>query len=520
MTAIELRGIVKRFGPVIANDGIDLALKPGEIVALVGENGAGKSTLVNILYGALQPDAGEIRVAGEPVIFASPHDAIARGLGMVHQHFMLFPSLSVAENVVFAAEPARRAGLLGRLVPGLIDREAALQRVADLSRRHGLDVDPEARVSDLPVGVRQRVEILKLLHRSAEVLILDEPTAVLTPGERQGLFDVLDRLRDQGKAILFITHKLDEVMALSDRAVVLRDGERVASLDTRETTEEVIASAMIGRDLDWNRRAPAGTPGEVILEVDDLRVAGLSAADGVSELVRGVSLQVHRGEIVGLAGVAGNGQSALIEAVVGLRPAAAGTIAIAGRDVTRDSVADRRAAGMAYVPEDRHRAGMAPDASVHDNLLMGHHRQLTRYGFLAPGRVAGFCRGLLARLGIVLGDAEDAQGAGARLPASALSGGNQQRLVLGRELARDGALLIAEQPTRGVDIQAIARIRDELIAYRDAGHGVLLVSSELSEILALCDRIAVMYEGRVIGELDREQAGEAELGLLMAGRAA
>jgi ABC-type uncharacterized transport system ATPase subunit len=521
MTAISLRGIVKRFGAVTACDGVDLDVRGGEIVALVGENGAGKSTLMHILHGEIAPDAGSITVAGQAVRFGSPADAIAAGLGMVHQHFMLFPSLTVAENVVFAAEPRRR---------GFFDRTAAHAVVHELAGRYGLAVDPGARVAALPVGVRQRVEILKLLYRRAQVLILDEPTAVLAPAERAGLFAVLGRLRAEGKGIVFITHKLDEVLAVSDRAVVLRAGRVVAEARTSETTAEALAAAMVGRAPEALPGAPPGQPpgalagglpgalpgalpdgrpGEVLLEAVDLHVDGRG-----SEAVRGVSLTVRAREIVGIAGVAGNGQSLLVQALVGLGRAAvrSGAVRICGVDVTTAPVAARRAAGLAYVPEDRQRTGLALGASVADNLVMGHHRRHSRRGLLGRRALRALARALVEAFG-VQGDRLDRE-------AATLSGGNQQKLVLARELAHEAAVLVAEQPTRGVDLGAARAVHEALLGYRDAGYGVLLVSADLGELLALADRILVMYEGRILGELDRAQADEAVLGQLMAGQGA
>jgi simple sugar transport system ATP-binding protein len=528
MTAVSLRGIVKRFGAVTACDGIDLDVGAGEILAVVGENGAGKSTLMHILHGEVAPDAGSIAIAGREVRFGSPADAIAAGVGMVHQHFMLFPSLTVAENVVFMAEPRR-----GRFRPfQLFDRASAHDAVRALAGRYGLAVDPGARVAELSVGVRQRVEILRLLHRGAQVLILDEPTAVLAPAERAGLFAVLARLRAEGRAIVFITHKLDEVLAVSDRAVVLRSGRVVAEARTADTTPEAmiaaLAAAMIAApgpatgapDASMQR----GQPGAVLLEVADLHVAGRGA-----ERVRGVSLTVRAGEIVGVAGVAGNGQSRLVEALVGLHAVQRGAVRLRGLDVTAASVAARRGAGLAYVPEDRQRTGLALGASVADNLVMGQHRS-GRRGWLLDRRALRAMAGRMAEEFAVRSDGLDQA-------AATLSGGNQQKLVLARELARARAssqassqsslggsggagVLVAEQPTRGVDLGAARAVHEALLRHRDAGHGVLLVSADLGELLALADRILVMYEGRILGALDRGQADEAALGRLMAGQGA
>ncbi|MDQ0937976.1 ABC transporter ATP-binding protein [Streptomyces turgidiscabies] len=489
--AVELRGITKRFPGTLANDAVDLTVRRGEIHALMGENGAGKSTLMSVLYGMERPDAGSVRVDGREVAFADPGDALAAGLGMVHQSFKLFDSLTVAENVVYAAEPRRF---------GLVDRGAASRRVRELAEEHGLAVDPDARVGDLPVGLRQRVEILKLLHRGARTLILDEPTAVLTPTEADALFAVLKSLAAQGRSVILVTHKLREVLECSDRVTVLRDGRVVAGLVTAETSADEIAAAMTGRAVELDRVHAPGTPGDVILDVTDL------ATDGV----RDVRLTVRAGEIVGIAGVASNGQSELVEALAGLRPVSAGRVALLGGDITHASATERRAKGLAYVPEDRHAVGTAPAASVADNLAMGHHRtSLSSRGLLPPAAVRGHARRLIERFGI--------KAASPEVPASSLSGGNLQKLLIGRELAHDAPLLLVEQPTRGVDIGAVQNIHDQLIAYRDAGHAVLLVSAELSEIRGLADRVLVMYEGRVTASYEKAAADERTLGLAMAG---
>ncbi|GAA2111272.1 ABC transporter ATP-binding protein [Actinomadura alba] len=496
---VEMRGIVKHFPGVRANDGIDLTVAPGEIHALMGENGAGKSTLMSILYGMQRPDAGTILIGGREVSFTSPTQAIAAGLGMVHQGFKLFPSLSVTDNVVYGREPRRR---------GLIDRAAARRKVAELSERFGLGVDPGAPVAELPVGVRQRVEILKLLYRDARVLILDEPTAVLTPAETGALFDVLRGLAAHDRTVLIVTHKLREVMALSDNVTVLRDGRVAARLRTAATTPAEIAEAMTGRAIELDRRYPAGAIGGPVLEVTGLTVRGEGRP-----LVDRVSCTVRAGEVVGIAGVAGNGQTELIEALVGLRPPDGGRVTVDGRDVTDAPVAARRAAGLAYVPEDRAEVGSAPDASIGDNLAMGFHRAepLTVRGLLRPAAVRAHARRLIGEFGVKAGDPAD--------PVSTLSGGNHQKVILGREMAHDARLLVVEQPTRGVDIGSIQNIHARLIGYRDAGHAILLVSAELSEIIGLSDRILVMSEGRIATELDRGEADERRLGLAMAGAA-
>ncbi|MFF3849334.1 ABC transporter ATP-binding protein [Streptomyces sp. NPDC002328] len=491
--AVELRGITKRFPGTLANDAVDLTVRHGEIHALMGENGAGKSTLMSVLYGMERPDAGSLYVGGREVSFGDPGDAMAAGLGMVHQSFKLFDSLTVAENVVYAAEPRRF---------GFVDRAAARRRVNELAEAHGLAVDADARVGELPVGLRQRVEILKLLHRGARTLILDEPTAVLTPTEADALFVVLRSLAAQGRTVILVTHKLREVLEVSDNVTVLRDGRVAARLRTAETTADEIAAAMTGRSVELDRVHPPGAPGDVVLDV-----AGLSAGPAVRE----VGLTVRAGEIVGVAGVAGNGQHEFVEALAGLRPVTAGRVTLSGRDVTHAPAAGRRAAGLAYVPEDRHAVGTAPAASVADNLAMGHHRTAlsSRRGLLPPAAVRAHARRLVERFAVKASTPE--------LPASALSGGNLQKLLIGRELAHEAPLLLVEQPTRGVDIGAVQNIHDQIVAYRDAGHAVLLVSAELSEIRGLADRVLVMYEGRVTAAYAKDELDERTLGLAMAG---
>ncbi|MGH9246889.1 MAG: ABC transporter ATP-binding protein [Acidimicrobiales bacterium] len=495
---LELRGITKRFPGVVANDDIDLVVRAGEIHALVGENGAGKTTLMSILYGLFPPDEGEIRIRGEEVGFHSALDAIRAGLGMVHQSFKLFPSLTVAQNVVFRAEPSR---------VGFVDRDRSAAEVRELADRYGLSVDPRAKVEDLPVGVLQRVEILKALYREARVLILDEPTAVLTPQERDSLFQVMRRLKEAGRTILFVTHKLGEVMAVSDRLTVLRQGRVAADLVTAATDAAEISRHMTGRVVDIDARLGGPPPEEPVLEVDDLRVVGehdLLAVDGVS-------FSVRRREVVAIAGVAGNGQHELVEALIGLRPADAGTVTVDGHDVSDATVSRRRRAGVAYVPEDRYRVGTAATASIWTNLLMGFQRR------------PAFRRGLWRRTDRVrrharrLVEAFDIRSAPIDSPVASLSGGNLQKLVVAREMEQDGSLLIAEQPTRGVDIGSIDFIHHRLTEFRDAGGAVLLVSAELSEILRLATRILVMYEGRIVAELDPAATDESEIGLHMTG---
>lgn len=496
MYELELRGITKRFPGVLANDHIDLAVRSGEIHAVVGENGAGKTTLMSILYGLLAPDEGEILVRGEPVRLRSALDAITHGLGMVHQAFKLFPTLTVAENVVFRAEPRRR---------GLLDRAAAAAAVSELAEQHGLAVDPNAKVEHLPVGVLQRVEILKALYRKANILILDEPTAVLTPQERDTLFAVMRSLRESGRTILFITHKLNEVMAISDRVTVLRGGAVVADLVTAETSPTEISRYMTGRDVDLERPHGAGTAREVVLAIRDLTVIGEHGLVVIDE----VGFEVAAGEIVGIAGVAGNGQTELIEAITGLRRPERGSIEIGGTDVTSASVAARRAAGMTYIPEDRHGVGTAAAGSLTRNLLMGFQRRFSHNGWLDRSAIDDHTKALVDRFGIKAVDGS--------IPVSTLSGGNLQKVVVAREMSHGGAtLVIAEQPTRGVDIGALEFIHRQLIDFRDRGGAVLLVSAELWEIKTLASRVLVLFEGKVVGEY-QPAASETDLGLAMTG---
>lgn len=495
---LELRRITKRFPGVVANDAVELTVRSGEIHAIVGENGAGKTTLMSMLYGLFPPDEGEILVRGEPVHFHSARDAIDAGLGMVHQAFKLFPTLTVAENVVFRDEPTRR---------GMIDREASRALVAELARTYGLAVDPSAVVETLPVGVLQRVEILKALYRDARILILDEPTAVLTPQERDMLFDVIRRLRDAGRTILFITHKLGEVMAVSDRVTVLRNGRSVAELVTSETSPAEITRHMVGRDVELDRRAQAHHAGDIVLSVDGLTVLG--EHDRV--VVDDVSFCVRSGEIVGVAGVAGNGQTEMIEALAGLRQSERGQVELTGSDITHADVATRRRRGLAYVPEDRHLVGATHHGTVWENLLMGHHREaeISRRGWFRFDAVRQLVSALVERFAI--------RASSVSTPAATLSGGNLQKLVVAREMAYEAPLLIAEQPTRGIDIGAIEFIHRQLLDYRDAGGALLLVSAELSEILALSTRVLVMFEGRIVAELDPARVDEQEIGRYMTG---
>ncbi|HUO51641.1 MAG TPA: ABC transporter ATP-binding protein [Gemmatimonadaceae bacterium] len=497
--AVSLEGIEKRFGAVRANRGASLVVAPGEIHALVGENGAGKSTLMRILAGLIAPDAGRAEVDGRDVTGWRTADAIAAGVGMVHQHFMLVPTLTVAENVVLGREPHRGPAL---------DLRRARAEVAEVAARYGLRVEPSRMVGELSVGEAQRVEILKALFRGARLLILDEPTAVLSPPEVQELWRVLRALRAGGGTIVLITHKLDEVMQVSDRITVMRRGETVARMTTRDTTPAEIARAMVGREVALGGAPPsAGTAGAPALTVRDLVVAGARRPREVD----GVSFTVAAGEILGIAGVEGNGQSALLDALAGLRPAASGTVMLGDRDVTALGVRERSALGLAHIPEDRHRRGLVLDYSVADNLILGRQRAYARWGRMDRARIAEHARAAVERF--------DIRPADPALPARALSGGNQQKVVIAREMGGDFTVLLAAQPTRGVDVGAIEFIHAQLRAARAAGKAVLLVSAELQEVLALADRVAVMYGGRFVGLVPRAQASESSLGPLMTGAA-
>jgi ABC-type uncharacterized transport system ATPase subunit len=498
---IELRGIDKWFGVVHANRDVSLVVRTGTIHGIVGENGAGKSTLMGILYGYYRPDRGEILVRGQAAGLRSAQDALAAGIGMVHQHFMLVEPFTVLENVVLGVEGGFRLGA------GLARARAELER---LGRQYHLEVDPDARVADLGVGQRQRVEILKALYRGADLLILDEPTAVLTPPEADHLFEILSALRRQGKTVLLITHKLREIREVTDVVTVMRQGRVVATLPTAETTPERLAELMVGRSVALRVDKTPSRPGEPILEVDDLVV---DDAWGVRR-VKGVSFAVRRGEIVGVAGVAGNGQSELLEALAGIRPVTSGRIRWKARELT--DAAPRsprrwRRLGLSHVPEDRHRMGLVIPFAGRESAILGYHGDATYNGPICLHRaaVAASWDRQAAEYDIRPGDG--------LLPTSAFSGGNQQKIVLARELDRHPELLLIGQPTRGVDIGAIEFIHRRLVALRDAGKALLVVSVELDEILALADRILVMHDGRIVGDVPRASASERELGLMMAG---
>jgi ABC-type uncharacterized transport system ATPase subunit len=500
---LELREITKRFGGVVANDRVNIAVAPGTIHALVGENGAGKSTAMRIAYGFYTPDSGQIVVDGRPRDIRTPHDAIALGLGMVHQHFMLVSPMTVVENIVLGAEPGSALSL---------DRRQAAAQIRDLSREFGLAVDPDATVNRLSVGQQQRVELLKALYRRARLLILDEPTAVLTPQEVQEFFAILRRMREQGRTVVLITHKLSEVLAISDDVTVMRDGRVVGRLKTGETNAAEIARVMVGRDVLLRVEKGPAKPGEVRLRVQNLSVAG----DGGHARVKRMSFDVRAGEIVGIAGIEGNGQTELIEALAGLVPTAlmSGSIVFRGQEIARLNARRRREIGIAHVPEDRHRRGLLLDSSLAENAILGVHYRppvVSRAGAVLLDQSA-----IRRRTAQLIRDF-DVRPPEPSLPARALSGGNQQKLIIGREFELPPALLLVSQPTRGVDIGAIEFIHRKIVAMRDAGAAVLLVSAELEEVTALSDRLLIVHEGRIAGEVDPLRSSSEEIGLLMTG---
>jgi general nucleoside transport system ATP-binding protein len=501
---LELQSITKRFGSLVANDHIDLSVAPGTIHALLGENGAGKSTLMNILYGLLQPDEGKILVDGQPVTIHSPRDALAQGVGMVHQHFMLVPVFTVAENVALGHEQTKPLGWL--------DRRRMRTRVRDLSEQYGLRVEPDALTEDLPVGVQQRVEILKALVRDAQVLILDEPTAVLTPGETEDLFRIMRELRASGKAIVFISHKLKEVQAIADTVTILRRGQVVGQRPP-STSEDELAALMVGRNVQLRVSKTPAKPGRIVLDVKDL-VVPTGHADLPGEehapAVNGLTFRVRAGEILGIAGVQGNGQTELCEALMGLLPATSGSVHLNDRDITGITPQARLRGGIGYIPEDRQQDGLVSSFPVSENIVLDTYDRKP------------YASGLALNLTAIRETAEervkeyDIRTQSITTPVGTLSGGNQQKVILAREVGRNVSLLLASQPTRGLDVGSIEFVHKRIIEERDRGVAVILVSSELDEIYALSDRIAIMYEGRFTGFRPPDVPVE-ELGLLMAG---
>ena len=498
--AVHLEGITKRFPGVVANDEVDLEVEEGSVHALLGENGAGKTTLMNVLYGLYQPEGGVVHVHGESRDFETPRDAIDAGIGMIHQHFMLVDTLTTAENIVLGHEPRKWGGLA-------MDRAQAERDVAELSERYGFDVDPTATVEDVSVGVQQRVEILKALYGGADVLILDEPTAVLTPQEVEDLFEVFDELAAEDKTIIFITHKLGEAMEAADDITVLRDGKNVGTVDANETTREELAELMVGREVLLETDKQPAEPGDVGLSVSGLRVTD----DRGVEQLGGVDITAREGEVFGIAGVDGNGQSELVAAVTGLETPDEGSVSLAGRDVTSLSRRERIENGMAYVPEDRQERGLVMEFNLVENGLLGsqHRAPFAEGGRIDWGRSRDHAESVIEEY--------DVRPPNADAEAVSLSGGNQQKFIVGREFARDPEVVVASHPTRGVDVGSIEFIHERLLDLRAAGKTILLVSSKLDEVQQLSDRLAVMYEGEIMDVVDPDRTTEEELGLLMAG---
>lgn len=496
--ALELRGITKQFPGVLANDDVNLTVAEGETLALLGENGAGKTTLMNILYGLYTPTSGEVLVDGEALDMTSPADAIAAGIGMVHQHFMLVPVFSVAENVILGDEPTKAIGWL--------DKHRARKAVREISRRYALDVDPDAIIEDLPVGIQQRVEIIKVLLREARFVVFDEPTSVLTPSEVEGFFEIVEGLKADGKGIIFISHKLGEALEIADRIVIIRRGKTVAEVLPSEVDEEGLAELMVGRPVDLVVDRGTADPGDVVLAVEDLTVLD----DRNHRAVDGVSLTVRAGEIVGIAGVQGNGQTELVESITGLRPSIGGAVVVNGEDVTTKTPRAIHKRSVAHVPEDRQASGLVLPFTVTENIVLDSYYE------------SPISRGVLMSWDAARDRAErlveqyDVRTPGIDVQVSTLSGGNQQKVIVAREFDRDVKLVIASQPTRGIDVGSIEYIHSRIVEERDEGAAVLIVSSELDEITALSDRIIVMFEGRIAGEFDGS-ASTTEIGLAMLG---
>lgn len=495
-TSLEVKEITKSFPGVLANDHVNLTVREGEIHAILGENGAGKSTLVKIIYGLYKPDSGSIRLYDQELNFASPRQAIEAGIGMVHQHFMLIPALTVAENVVLGGEPGRIH----------YRRKENIELVRQLAKQYHMDIDPDAKVGDLTVGLQQRVEILKVFYRKAKLLILDEPTAMLTPQEVEELILVMERLRAQGIPIIFISHKLDEVKRISDRVTVMRAGKTVNTVETKSTTPQELANLMVGREVVLHVSKPPQSPGEPVLELEDLVVSS-----GRIEKVKSVNFKIHRGEIFGLAGIDGNGQFELVEAITGLLPCKSGRIRLLGQDITSTTIQHRTNAGIAYIPQDRQLDGLVMDFELTENFIL---RDFNKAPFSKVGQMQ---IKPIEDYATRLAEAFDVRPRQIHALAQNLSGGNQQKVILAREVSRDPELLIAAQPTRGLDVGAIQFIHNKLLELRSAGKGVLLVSLELDEIMSLSDRIGVFHAGRLMGILPGGQVSREQLGLLMTG---
>ncbi len=498
--AIEMLGITKRFPGIIANDNITLQLKKGEIHALLGENGAGKSTLMSVLFGLYQPEEGEMHKDGKAVSIRNPNDANALGIGMVHQHFKLVEVFSVLDNIIMGVEPCKY---------GFLQKKEARQRVIELSEKYGLHVDPDAKIEDITVGMQQRTEILKMLYRDNEILIFDEPTAVLTPQEIDELMQILRNLAAEGKSILFITHKLNEIMAVADRCSVLRKGKYIGTVNIADTTQEELSRMMVGRNVNFHVEKRPSVPGDVILDVQGMTVASRVHKNNA---VKDVSLQVRAGEIVCIAGIDGNGQTEFVHGLTGLEKLVSGKITLCGQEITKAPIRKRSLLGMSHIPEDRHKHGLVLDYSLEDNIVLQRYfeKEFTRAGFLRRRNIRKYASRLIDQYDV-------RSGQGPITIARSMSGGNQQKAIVAREIDKDPKLLVAVQPTRGLDVGAIEYIHKQIVAERDAGKAVLLVSLELDEVMDVSDRILVMYEGEIVGELDPKKTNPAELGLYMAG---
>lgn len=499
--AIEMLNITKKFPGIIANDHITLQLKKGEIHALLGENGAGKSTLMSVLFGLYQPEEGEIRKDGKTVMINDPNDANDLGIGMVHQHFKLVECFSVLDNIILGVETTKG---------GFLQKDEARKKVMELSEQYGLSVDPDALIEDITVGMQQRTEILKMLYRENEILIFDEPTAVLTPQEIQELMGIMKNLASEGKSILFITHKLDEIMQVADRCSVLRKGKYIGTVNIKDTTPEKLSAMMVGRDVNFIVEKKPAKPGEVVLNIQGMTVASRRHKNNA---VNNVSLQVRRGEIVCIAGIDGNGQTEFVYGLSGLEPLKSGTIIMNGKDITHTPIRERLISGMSHIPEDRHKHGLVLDYSLEDNIILQRYFEpqfTNKYGFLKRKEIREYANGLIEQYDI-------RSGQGAVTIARSMSGGNQQKAIVAREIDKNPELLVAVQPTRGLDVGAIEYIHKQLVAQRDAGKGVLLISLELDEVMNVSDRILVMYEGEIVGEFDPKHVTVEELGLYMAG---
>lgn len=497
---IEMLNITKDFPGIRANDNITLQLKKGEVHALLGENGAGKSTLMSVLFGLYQPESGTIKKNGETVRIANPNDATALHIGMVHQHFKLVEIFTVLENIILGVEPNRM---------GFLQRREAREKIVALSEQYGLKVNPDALIEDISVGMQQRVEILKMLYRDNEILIFDEPTAVLTPQEIDELMDIMRNFAREGKSILFITHKLNEIMAVSDRCTVLRKGKFVGTVDIAGTSKEQLSRMMVGRDVSFTVEKGDQTPADVVLSVQDLVVASKHHRNNA---VKGVSFEVKAGEIVCLAGIEGNGQTECVSAITGLERCNGGTISLCGQDITKAPIRQRSKTGMSHIPEDRHKHGLVLDYSLEDNMVLQRYWEpaFQRSGFLRRGPIRDYAERLIQKFDV-------RSGQGPVTPVRSMSGGNQQKAIIAREIDKKHELLVAVQPTRGLDVGAIEYIHKQLVERRDAGKAVLLMSLELDEIMNVSDRILVMYEGEIVGELDPKQTTVEELGLYMSG---